>query len=313
MGSLILLLLAQVSSPMGEGVCLPMFAAVGSSERGEVMELLEGVGAYCSLSGCRLTGPLKIAVNGNTLRLGVGSTAARTICFDAESCAQTLTYSSVGGFVFSSGIQTGYVTAIGSITSASGGHITSADYTSTATYFKSTGVATGSLPTCNAGQAGSLEWDTTRLEWARCNGATWSRVFTTQTSIPFTSSHYCGTGVCSNSTAFGSPTNFTPWDADSALSLIATQRVACNWGTAGVGGTTGVVVQVWDLTTASEVCSCTVGACTAAASADLSCVCGPIIIGTPSHNFTVRLKSTTDCATNPQFVSCGVVWSYTRQ
>ena len=43
--------------------------------------------------------------------------------------------------------------------------------------YQARGLATGSLPTCNAASAGSLEYDTTLTKLVGCNGATWNALW----------------------------------------------------------------------------------------------------------------------------------------
>lgn len=69
--------------------------------------------------------------------------------------------------------------------------------------------------------------------------------------------------------------------------------------TAGVGGTTGIVMQVIDQDNANaEVCNCNLGACTQVQGTSVSCNCNAAF--TAAHKLAVQFKSVSDdCATNP--------------
>ena len=90
------------------------------------------------------------------------------------------------------------------------------------------------------------------------------------------------------------------------FSNMVVSNVACNWGVAGVGGTTGVVVQVWDNNNSAEIAHCTVGACTTSAGSPVTCNLGGASL--PSGvQYVVRVKSgAADCATYPSNVVCTV-------
>lgn len=103
-------------------------------------------------------------------------------------------------------------------------------------------------------------------------------------------------GVCAEDANFQGPLHNVAADAT---------RVGCSWGTAGTGGTTGVVVQVYDVTGAASVCSCTLQACTAAAGTPANCSCTGTLSG--SNQYAVRLSSSTDCAGNPSNIVCTVI------
>lgn len=83
------------------------------------------------------------------------------------------------------------------------------------------------------------------------------------------------------------------------------RELSCSWSVAGSGGTTGVVGQVFDVTSSAELCSCTLGACTTTALSAVSCDCNSGAI-TAAHSYSFRFKSTSDCVSYPQNVSCSV-------
>jgi hypothetical protein len=101
-----------------------------------------------------------------------------------------------------------------------------------------------------------------------------------------------------------------------------TAGLQCSWGVAGTGGTVGVVAQLVHEDGGID-CRCTLGACTATAASEVSCTCldggygtsygvelGKTIMPDGGEQVTtkecVQLSSLTDCAGNPQSVSCSV-------
>ncbi len=81
-------------------------------------------------------------------------------------------------------------------------------------------------------------------------------------------------------------------------------NISCNWSVTGVGGTTGVVVKIRNATDSSDLCSCTLGACTTTALDPLVCACNTAFVA--AKTYTVQLAAGTDCATNPSEVQCSV-------
>lgn len=164
-----------------------------------------------------------------------------------------------------------------------------------------TGTAYASFPTCNAAATGRLLFDSTNNLWRFCDGAYWrplqssSEPTYTYASAGFSSICF---GTCSTES-----TNFTGSYSPRSDNERGTQKISCSWGTAGTGGTTGVVVRIYD--GSAEVCSCTLGACTTAANTALSCACAAGLLAS-SKNYTVQLKSTTDCTGNPANIVCNV-------
>ena len=82
---------AQSSSPIGEGVCVQLVAAF--DPRTAVGQSVTGIGGYCSLSGCTLSGPLNFVRDGIQLRFLNSSLTSRGISFNAADTA-SITYNS---------------------------------------------------------------------------------------------------------------------------------------------------------------------------------------------------------------------------
>lgn len=80
-------------------------------------------------------------------------------------------------------------------------------------------------------------------------------------------------------------------------------NVTCSWSTVGSGGTTGVVIQIFDLAASSSLCSCTIGSCTTTINTPLTCACGSSAI-VAGHKYVFRYSSSTDCLTNPANTFC---------
>lgn len=110
--------------------------------------------------------------------------------------------------------------------------------------------------------------------------------------------------ICENDVAT-TPTFVGAWFLQSGFTA-AKLNVACSSGTAGTGGTTGVVVRMVDYTGNSTVGTCTLGACTTAAGVPLTCVLGSGVVLTSAHVYALSLSTTTDCATNPGRITCNV-------
>jgi hypothetical protein len=84
------------------------------------------------------------------------------------------------------------------------------------------------------------------------------------------------------------------------------RNVACSWTVAGTLGSVGVVAQVVDTSNSNtELCNCTLGACTTTALTPLVCDCNSAAI-TAGHAYAFRLKSTSDCSVFPQNIACSV-------
>jgi hypothetical protein len=63
-----------------------------------------------------------------------------------------------------------------------------------------------------------------------------------------------------------------------------------------------VLCWVRNVTGSSDLCSCTVGACTIAANTPTACTCSGTF--TAASLYTMRLSSSTDCGANPQNIIC---------
>lgn len=172
------------SSEIGDGVCITVTGAIDPDAM--VSEMVEGVGGYCSLSGCTMTGQLRVVQTGTdivpNLRIGPTTTGGNPsiqfvpskMCFNSSgsSCTASLNWSpntltlanNVAGLNFTLFGNFGFNKEI-----------------------QLAGVATGSLPTCNAGEAGAIQYDTTTATFKGCNG-----------TAPFVSfaSNVSGTGTC---------------------------------------------------------------------------------------------------------------------
>lgn len=171
-----------------------------------------------------------------------------------------------------------------------------------------TGTAIGSFPTCTAGLSGRLLYDSTNNVWRTCNGATWLAM----TPVVSTGGQYLLHGVwtaTATQAVSAAPEGvhflgaFRPRAAPASPPPRA-DIIACNWQTAGAGGTTGVVVEVWNQTDGTQVCQCTLGSCTTTARDPLICGCEQNLLA--DKTYTVRLTSGTDCTTNPSGVVCSV-------
>lgn len=82
------------------------------------------------------------------------------------------------------------------------------------------------------------------------------------------------------------------------------KQITCSWHVAGTGGTTGVVAKVRNVTDASTLCTCTLGACTTAVDTPVSCDCNATWAA--SKSYVLQFETTTDCTANPQQVMCSV-------
>jgi len=171
-------------------------------------------------------------------------------------------------------------------------------------YIDLAGVATGSLPTCNAGNAGVLQYDTTTGTYKWCNGTAFASMSGTVTATTNTWSTTCFGVPCS-----GEAANFT--GASRVTVGTGTTQVAlvCSWNVVGTGGTTGVVARIRNNTDGTTLCTCTLGACTTAINTPLECNCSGTF--TAAKIYTMQLDSTTDCTTNPGQIICTVATTTT--
>lgn len=184
----------------------------------------------------------------------------------------------------------------------SDGNLNTAGWVNSTTYFSSAGAALATGAVCP--QVGALEYDTTGGCFKACNsGATWSGCLSTSTTtnvVPPWSS-YCPKANCTK--AETAADNFLiPYTPQVA---VTPTKVSGNWGTAGTGGTTGVVIAIFDFTGASELCSVVLGPCTTTAGTPINANSGCPVM-TAGHLYIARLKSTTDCATIPGLIGLSV-------
>lgn len=272
-----------------------------------------GGGGSSSTDTCTGVGPCLIGYGGIYTDGGIGAVGA------AGNITAGGTLTAQGNFVISGGLTvltasanvlrnsagTGLinmtaagpieVTSTGAFRITGTGSLLTVDNSSTAgTYLRSVGDVTASLPTCNAGIKGALETDTTLSCIKFCNGSAWSDCLT---SAPAAINNYWSTtcfGVC------GEDVNFQ--GGIRAQGTGSTARVVCSWGTAGSGGTTGVVLKIRNVTAGTTLCTCTVGACTIAASTPTECTCAGTY--TSANIYSMQLDGTTDCAGNPSNIVC---------
>jgi len=153
-----------------------------------------------------------------------------------------------------------------------------------------------SLPAAATLNEGGLLYDTTGKAAHLSNGLRWN-------SIPVVSSF---NGISNfDATAAVEEQIFT----GSTFRLSAGQtgyieNIACSWEQAGTGGTTGVVVKVFDNTSGTTVCSCTVGTCTNVAFSGMHCACNGAMTTNANRTLSIRLDSATDCTANPRRIGC---------
>lgn len=99
--------------------------------------------------------------------------------FVGYSCADSVWRHTYGSFLVAAGVGSFVVHPLGQF---EGG-------LKSTTYLRSVGVATGSLPTCNAGMLGAIETDTTLSCLKFCNGSAWSACLSGSATISYTTDH----------------------------------------------------------------------------------------------------------------------------
>lgn len=160
-----------------------------------------------------------------------------------------------------------------------------------------TGTAFASFPTCNAGASGRLLYDSTNNRWRFCDGTAWQ--FVGQSAGATQSANW--TTMCTASPCTTENADLSGSYSPRATGEKSVSGISCNAREAGSGGTTGVVVRVVENGT-TELCSCTIGTCAGLTSANrCSCAAGTLTAG---NVYTVQLKNTTDCTTNPGTLVC---------
>lgn len=182
---------------------------------------------------------------------------------------------------------------------AQGASTSPAFASTTGGYIDLVGVATGSLPTCNAGNAGIMQYDTTTNTYKWCNGSIWQSF-----SAVAAKSANLLTSVCFSATDCAEGANFV--GATKLRDGANAFQVTCAWGAAGAGGATGVVVRLRNITASSTLCTCTLGACNTAAATPLSCSCSGAMVA--DEEYALQLDSTTDCSAgnNPGQIVCNL-------
>lgn len=164
---------------------------------------------------------------------------------------------------------------------------------------QSTGVAHASLTPPATAIAGTQQWDTTHQRLVVTDGGQWNHLALLEEVVTVVTPFF--SGVCFG-TCGEEPTGFV--GSYSPSGAWTTSKLTCAWGTAGTGGTTGVVGRLYDETGATEACSCTLGACTTAASTGVACSCVATL--SAAKVYRLELKSTTDCTINPSNIVCNV-------
>lgn len=308
--------LGQYSSPVGEGVSV--WLAHGPLN---VLQSVEGIGGYCSLSGCTMGGGIRFAQSsgyalsiksnvGIKLASEIGSGTLATIVSTATP--DIFITANGNNFVFrasSTFDAPGAVAAAGLVSSSRNAN--PAVQCSGTGWYETAGDTAANIAT-RTPTAGSGAWiydDTNNCNRMYQNGA-WTTgciMYAPAIGTTYFPSHFM-MGWCGIGAACSEDVNFLGTMATSSSrgwDRYNVRRVACNWGVAGTGGTTGVVVQVYNLSTAAEICSCTLGACTTSAFTNLDCACTASLTDN-QHDFAIRLKNTTDCTADPQYIACNV-------
>ena len=176
----------HASSPIGDGVCVVLGAAVDVPPA-MAQQSYETIGGYCSLSGCQLSGQLSFTgTAGGTfpIRLGaISGTQARGVCFytsNPASCNAYIQYdpptASYGFFGASNSyfngnviIQTGNY-----FNSASGGNSYNFIASGTGAALASSGDTAANIATKTAcAGLGCFHYDTTNACWRTYAGGAW--------------------------------------------------------------------------------------------------------------------------------------------
>lgn len=164
-------------------------------------------------------------------------------------------------------------------------------------------VAFASFPSAS-GAAGRLLYDSTSNVWRWSDGTTWQQLAKTA-DLPSTRKIW--TALSSSGSAETAPEGVNFLGPFTAETVVRIDSIDCSWQTAGTGGTTGVVAQIYDVTAAAQVCTCTLGACSTTARTPLSCDCAHGVTSGAGHVLTMRLTTGTDCTTNPAGLVCNVM------
>jgi hypothetical protein len=156
-------------------------------------------------------------------------------------------------------------------------------------------LAFASFPTCNGTTQGHLLFDTTGNVWRNCDGTTWQAVTsgTTTFGAPWYSNEPASLAASTNWLGAHKPTK------GNAGSVVYLGGATTEWATAGTGGTTGVTLAVYDVTSTATLL-CTLGSvpCTTAARTPVAMTgCNASFLST-GKVYAVRV-SATDCTTQP--------------
>lgn len=274
---------------------------------------------YVRRSGDTMSGGLGILTASTyPLKLGAaGSLHQRGICFSPTSSGCNTN----GRLLFTDSSDAWDISGISFTASISSGfYITAASHPAlviTGGGVKLVGVATGSLPACNAGNQGSAHYDTTLNKWKVCNsaGIGWETLATN------TSGNFAGSDAW---TAYQPSTTAADGVFDSTTVLVgpyysqsdilgSPRNIVCQFGTAGAngGGANTVTVGIYDVTAAADACTCVLSGVTCASnrSAVGRCDCLGSVM-TSNHAYSLYLHGDTDCGTNPGQISCTVMVEY---
>lgn len=166
-----------------------------------------------------------------------------------------------------------------------------------------TGTAFASFPTCTAGLLGRLLFDSTNTAWRYCDGAgSWLFVLNGSTSQSLVDVYSWnaqqGTGgEVVNTNWLG------PYRTGNTGSTV--RVAACNWQAAGTGGTTGVTLQIYNITDSVALCSLGSVACTTAARTPFTLAsCNGTAVAA-NKTYVVRV-SASDCTTQPTGTVCNI-------
>ncbi len=184
------------------------------------------------------------------------------------------------------------------------------------------GVLFASLPACTASLLATIKF-TTDDGYVYCDGSTWVALGGTgvnseplTASLPLSLYDDGGTvNLTISTTGFATEaywsgncdtcivdTNFIGPVIPSTTSTAG--RIQCSWETTGTVGSTNATIQIYDVTAAAEVCSCTIGSCSIAARTPMSCLCGGTLLA--GNQNVLRFKTKGDCTVAPQVVACTV-------
>lgn len=270
--------------------------------------------SYVRKSGDFMSGALKFNTSlRDPLILSQSTTATVGMCFNRTCTNEIVAVNSTGamginGFATIAGAQTVTFNKLVATTNSHPG----IEITGTSGV-KLAGAATASLPACNAGNEGSMQYDTTVDRYKVCNsaGVGWENI---ETSVSL-EKHFTWTVYQPDTTAadgtYSSTTAFLGTYRPIAGTNATFGFVGCQYGTAGVngGGTNTLKVAVYDQTASTEACSCTLADdCTTPR--DVLAVCSCSGGATAGHDYVLYLHGDTDCGTNPGRISCTVTVEY---